>query len=78
VRVLMHVVLLACAIAQQVRLPTGQAIDRPTILQHLLNNPHDPFTRKPVRVLLCVSSRMCKTCYRSCRSTSSSPTRRSR
>ena len=31
-----------------VRVPSGSAIDRPTITRHLLNDPTDPFTRQPM------------------------------
>lgn len=31
-----------------VRLPSGTVMDRATIKQHLLNDPHDPFSRQPL------------------------------
>ena len=34
-----------------VRLPSGQHVDRPTIEQHLLNNPTNPFTRQPMALV---------------------------
>ena len=31
-------------------LPSGHYVDRPTITQHLLNDPIDPFNRKPMAI----------------------------
>jgi len=33
-----------------VRLPSGHFVDRPTITQHLLNDPMDPFNREPMTI----------------------------
>lgn len=34
--------------ADPVRLPSGQILDRPTIMRHLLSDPTNPFTRGPL------------------------------
>jgi ubiquitin conjugation factor E4 B len=46
-----------------VRLPSGNAIDRPTITRHLLNDPTDPFTRQPMRVDDLVELPLLKVCF---------------
>jgi ubiquitin conjugation factor E4 B len=32
-----------------VTLPSGQVVDRKNILRHLLSDPHNPFSRQPMK-----------------------------
>jgi ubiquitin conjugation factor E4 B len=42
--------LMATFMKDPVKLPSGHYVDRPTITQHLLNDPTDPFSRAPMGV----------------------------